>query len=122
MALGNPIQLRLSLEKQLMYEAEASGRNMPLATYLRERLEAGDDVLDELSALRRAVERVTAAITAATLNDGGQASRDMSVQLEMLLLLRTLTNPQKVQIVHSELRRLGFDIWDGNKEINNESR
>ena len=44
MKLGNPINIRLSLETEAMYEAEASARNLPLRTYLRQKLEEGDDI------------------------------------------------------------------------------
>jgi hypothetical protein len=35
------------------------------------------------------------------------------VELETLLLLRALANPQKQQMVQGELARLGFSHWDG---------
>jgi hypothetical protein len=114
MALGHPIQLRLSAEKQLLYETEAANRNLPLVTYLRERLEKGDALLEEISALRQAVFRATENISGAQSNgDTPTESINLSVQIETLLLLRSLANPQKLQIIHGELKRLGLDAWDG---------
>ena len=52
MALGPPVQLRLEPEKQLIYEAEAAGRGLPLVSYLRRRLEAGDTMQGELVGYR----------------------------------------------------------------------
>lgn len=40
-------------------------------------------------------------------------STNLSIQIETLLLLRSLANPQKLQIIHGELKRLGLKAWDG---------
>lgn len=111
MALGNPVNVRLSVEKQLQYEAEAAGQGVPLGTYLRQRLEAADDVLHELATLRRAVERVATAAQPAV--PSAPTSAEFGVQLEMLLLLRQIAQAQKTQIAQQELKRLGIEVWDG---------
>ena len=114
MALGRPIQLRLTAEKHILYEAEAANRNLPLGTYLRERLDSGDHLLEEISALRQAVSMATKNISAAQSSDVTPApSTNPSIQIETLLLLRSLANPQKLQIIHGELKRLGLKVWDG---------
>ena len=53
MSLGHPIQLRVTLEKQYFYQEEAAKLGKPLATYLRERLDASDDTLSAISSLQR---------------------------------------------------------------------
>ena len=55
MALGDPIKLRLNPDRQHQYEDEAALRGLPLATYLRQRLEQGDQVSEQLAELRRLI-------------------------------------------------------------------
>jgi len=110
MTLGNPINIRLPIEQQLKYESQAIEHGLPLRTYLRQRLESGDNILTELSALRKAVEQTT------PFSDAGNDDSKTGIMLEILLLLRQIAQPQKVQIAQHELKRLGFDIWDGQKE------
>lgn len=43
MALGSPVQLRLSPYQRMIYEDEAAQQGKALATYLREPLEAQDN-------------------------------------------------------------------------------
>ena len=117
MALGHPIHLRLSAEKQHLYESEAASRNLPLVTYLRQRLENGDALLEEISALRRAVSMATKNISAAQSSEETPTpSTSLAIQIETLLLLRSMASPQKSQIIHGELKRLGLKVWDGDIE------
>jgi hypothetical protein len=51
----NSVSIRISAEKQLIYEAEATARNLPLRAYLRQRLEENDGILKEISGLREAI-------------------------------------------------------------------
>ncbi len=68
-ALGEPIKVRLSPEKHAHFEDEAAQLDKPLATYLRERLEAPDTVGAKVSELRREVVSLHQAV--ADLADGG---------------------------------------------------
>jgi len=52
MALGSPVQLRLSPDQRMIYEDEAALQGKPLTTYLRERLEAQDAEKARSEALR----------------------------------------------------------------------
>lgn len=115
MALGYPIQIRLNPEKKLLYEAEASRRNLPLGTYLRECLEKDNDLLEVISSLRRAISIVVESAQSQTINTTFSPI-DPSLQIELLLLLRSFVNPAKLQVVHGELKRLGFTIWNGDPE------
>ncbi|MVW78083.1 mobilization protein [Bordetella sp. 02P26C-1] len=109
MALGTPIHLRLSPAKQLAYEEEAARVNKPLATYLRERLETGDALIGEFTALRSEIR--------AGLVSGQHANVMITRQvndallLEMVLLLRELGGPERMKRTHAELNRQGVKAW-----------
>ena len=102
MPLINPTSIRLSAEKQHFYEAEAAAKNMPLRTYLRQRLEKEDIILEELIALRKFMKDDG--------SDEGQTS-STNVMLEILLLLRQIAQPKHVHLAHQELKRLGLEAW-----------
>jgi hypothetical protein len=104
MSLRNPINIRLSDEQLIRYENESAKLGIPLATYLRKQLEANENLLEEISALRREVSRAVAFI-----EESG--SGEIAAVLEILLLLRQMALPQKVQFAQAELKRLGFTIW-----------
>ena len=110
MTLEAPINVRLSAKQQRQYEAEASRLNMPLASYLRERLEANENIFEEIASLRRPVDRA-----ATTLENN---SDNEAIILEILFLLRQMVQPEKMRIAHNELTRLGYNVWRG-KENNN---
>lgn len=115
MALGDPIQVRLSPEKQALLEDEAARKGKKLATYLRERLEAEDDVHGELASLRRELASLhhtvedLAAAGPRPAEGGGQGVT--AIQIETLLLLRAVAGPDRMKTIRGELKRLGYDIW-----------
>lgn len=109
MALGHPIQLRLSPDRHLAYEEDAARQNKPLATYLRERLEASDDLRSELTVLRQDIADLRHAV-----EDRKQtASQDITQSLlaEILLMLRAIGGPDRTKTVRAELARLGYVLW-----------
>lgn len=109
MRLADSIPLRLTVEKREMYEAQAMAAEMPLSTFLRERLEREDALLEELQMLRRVFERVA---ERAPGNEKG-ASGDINtsaVLLEMLLILRQLGGA-KSGLAQKELERQGIEVW-----------
>lgn len=116
MALGHPVQVRLSLESRLRYEAEAAAIDKPLGTYLRDRLEAEDVVLDELRMLRRAVERATAAREkeAQGISSGNEMEGITSVLLEILLTVRQMAGA-KNDVAQKEVERNGYKAWSPKK-------
>lgn len=86
---------------------------LPLSTYLRNRLEREDAVLDELQMLRRAVERMADRAPGGV--QGGDGLQGMGgVLLEMLLTLRQLAGA-KNDMAQKEIARLGYDVWSANK-------
>lgn len=117
MALENPINIRLSREQQSRYATEAAKFGVPLATYLREQLEAKANLMEEISSLKQEVVSVIEFIDESKGRSGENGgSREINIMLEMLLLLRQIAQPQKVQFAQSELRRLGFTIWSSEGE------
>lgn len=123
MTLGYPIQVRLSPEKQTILEDEAARKGKKLATYLRERLEAEHDVYGELTSLRRelanlhhTVEDLLSAVEPRQAGGGGRSV--MAMQIETLLLLRSIAGPDRMKTIRGELKRLGYDVWtqDGKGE------
>ncbi len=52
MTLGDPIQLRLKIDKQLFYQDEAARLGRALSVYLRERLDASDETHEAIASLR----------------------------------------------------------------------
>ncbi len=115
MAFGDPINLRLSAAAEAEYTAEAARRTMPLRTLLRERLENGAGALVELRTLREEIEdlrRAVEARPAPAMSEASQADPVLvALQLEAVLLLRSLTGPDKVRSAHAEMRRRGVDPW-----------
>lgn len=113
MRLADAIPLRLTVEKRELYEAQAMAAELPLSTYLRNRLEREDAVLDELQMLRRAVERMADRAPGET--QGGDGLQGMGgVLLEMLLTLRQLAGA-KNDLAQKEIARLGYDVWSADK-------
>lgn len=111
--MAKVIPIRFSDEEHARYEtmaAEAFPKPLPLSTYLKRRLAAGDDMGDAITMLGRAIDDLGR-------RDAGQSRADASpadtskMLLEILLLLRTVTSPQNLRNVHSELQRLGIGAW-----------
>ncbi len=124
MALGRPIQIRLNAEKQVLYEDAAEREGKPLGVYIRERLEVDDALREEIAALRNEVGGEVAALRRdiagvqhriekqdANGEAEGEAAADTAVLIELLLLLRANTAPDKMSMIHAELHRLGLDVW-----------
>jgi hypothetical protein len=109
MRLADAIQLRLTVEKRELYEAQAMAAELPLSTYLRNRLESEDAVLDELQMLRRAVERMTDQAPGESQHSNGLQGMD-GVLLEMLLTLRQLAGA-KNDLAQKEIARQGYEVW-----------
>lgn len=118
MALGPPVQLRLEPEKQLIYEAEAAARGLPLVGYLRQRLEERDTMHSELSTLQNQVLGLRQLVERLVDRQGdaptpASASAHAPILAELVLLLRGLSKPANMQVVHAEMKRLGIPVWSG---------
>lgn len=115
MRLADPIPVRLSVENKAFYESLAAAEGKPLGTYLRERLEREDVLLEEMAALRRAVERATGGIKDEPERETGIAP-PLGMLVELLLLTRASIAPGKMQMVQKEVERLGLDVWHSEQE------
>jgi hypothetical protein len=103
------VAIRLDYATWERYSAEATAKHLGLSTYLRQRLEEQDRVLAELASLRQSMEDLAAPASSGT--SGGGATP--GVALETLLLCRAMAQPQRVDMVQSEVRRVGLDVWEG---------
>ncbi len=86
------ITIRISNEERLLYEAEAAYRKQSLSAYLRERLGKRENPLGNVTQ---------------------PSSHEQGVLLEILLLLRYLSSPEKMLLVQKELNRLNIPLWQG---------
>jgi hypothetical protein len=102
--MAAPVSLRLSDEKWRMYSDQAQAAGMGLSTYLKRRLEHGDEIAEQLASIRRVIQ-ATAAASPAEAPDG--------LLIEILLLMRSVVGDAKLNVVHSELRRQNLPIWTG---------
>lgn len=105
MNLGDPIQLRLKIDKQLFYQDEAARLGRALSVYLRERLEASDETHEAIASLR--CEVASLRVFLEDLRTPKSTHNDATL-LEMLLLLRQICRPEHVKIAQGELNRLGL--------------
>jgi len=96
MNLTEPITIRLSTEKRFLYESEAASRNQSLRTYLRERLEQSESLSHQPS---------TSPVSSSPHEQG--------ILLEILLILRYLVTPEKLNLVRRDLKRLNIPTWQG---------
>ena len=108
MSLSNPIQIRLHTEQHLRYEAAAARLGKPLATYLRECLEACENdhsvasLKREFLVLRHMLEDLADKPASVAVESNGNP-----LIMEIVLLLRQLARPEHVRIAQGELKRLG---------------
>jgi hypothetical protein len=94
MPLTDLITIRLPAEKRFWCEKEAAHQGKSLSAYLRERLEKSEASSHNLSG------------SLPTLS-----SHDQGVLLEILLLLRSGSSPEKMRMVQNELKRLNIPVW-----------
>ena len=119
MTLGTPIHLRLRPEIQLVYEELAALERKPLSTYLRERLEAEDTRRAELDSLRQELRVSMAAIIDAVERSDRQEQHapdsghqlSHTLLLEIVLLLREISGPERMRRTNAELARQGVKAW-----------
>ncbi|EMM4514106.1 hypothetical protein ACTZIH_25990 (plasmid) [Escherichia coli] len=123
MALGDPVKLRLSPQKQLIYEDEAARLGKPLSTYLRERLEEDDALRERFDGLRDEVRIGLSEIRNAIedreqtgSNQQSAGAMNTALLLEMVLLLRDLGGPDRSTRAQAEVKRQGFEKWTPTKD------
>lgn len=113
MSLGNPIQLRLMLDKQYLYQEEAAKLGKPLASYLRDRLDKSDETLEAIISLRREITNLRLMVEDITETKSNHHTTEENINptlFEILLLLRQLCRPEQLKIAQGELNRLGYEV------------
>lgn len=129
MALENLVRVRLSDSQAAIYAAEAEARGVKISTYLRDRLEEADARREELGGIRAALidlgdavdemrEEWAGARPATTAQVDAGPAIPTAVQIETLLLLRSIANPQKLTMVRAELERQGITPWTVSEDRN----
>lgn len=108
MGLSDPIKIRLNIGKKLTYENEAARGDKGLSTYLRERLEKEDVILDAIAKVRNELEDVRMLIDTQRAQGASNEGDSGPVMLEILYLLRTMAGPEKVNIIQNEIKRQGY--------------
>jgi predicted DNA-binding protein len=103
-----PVGVRLPSEAWQRYSAAARRLGLPLSTYLRQRLDDQDHLVDELAALRAELGRKATPLEPRA--DGAPAFAP-GLLVEMLLLLRMLAGPQKSTIAQKEVERREMASW-----------
>ncbi|ULU27853.1 hypothetical protein DYST_04820 [Dyella terrae] len=109
------VPIRFSDEVYARYEAmaaQAFPEPLPVSTYLKKRLAAGDNTAEAMMMLRQTVEDLADREAPASSPEASQADTS-NMLLEILLLLRSVAGLQHMRGVHSELKRIGVEVWQG---------
>jgi predicted DNA-binding protein len=111
------IHLRLGRSTWERYANAAAEICKPLSTYLRERLEREDKQLEELASIRRTLESFSSSLSPdpasrASLTSVNAASHQ-AIVLEILLICRSIAQPQRTEVAQGEVARLGLPVWRG---------
>lgn len=105
--MSRAVHFRVPEDQYRRYEAEAVAAGTPLSELLRRRLESADRIADEIAQLRLAVLDGESLQHTPPVFDSGPAA----VNLEALLLLRSLVAPSQLRGVHAEIERSGLRPW-----------
>lgn len=114
--LGPPTTVRFSEEFQLELMAAAGRKGVPVSELVRERLEFVGPLQEALEGLRQDIAfipRGQSAGPAQAPATAPEATPESAVQIETLMLLRSIAGPQRLREVHAELSRQGYRLWRG---------
>jgi hypothetical protein len=95
MSLTEVVAVRLPARERFLYEKEATYHGQSLGAYLRERLERSESLSSQLP---HTMPQPSAG--------------EQGILLEMLLLLRSISPPEKIHMVQCELKRLNIPVWE----------
>lgn len=112
---------RLPNDLHLELSAFAAARGVPLSQLMVERLEAASPLNPPANSLTAAQAARPTELLPPGYVRGLDASLPLRaggdlpacVLLEILLLLRQVSGPQKLSAVHGELERQGYGVWVG---------
>lgn len=108
------IKVNLDPQKKVLYETQAVQQNKSLSQYLRDRLDNTQDIEQQLFSLKAMIQELNQKVGSSSTPT---ATSDVTFLLyEVILLLRTIANPGKCRMVHSELERQEIPVWDGMPE------
>jgi hypothetical protein len=114
--MASPVAMRLSEENWRFYSEQAQAEGIGLSTYLKRRLERGDQIIEQIAALRRELESQRPEQTGPEQNGpSAPAPLPDGMMIEILLLLRSVVGEAKINLVHGELKRQQLPIWRGEK-------
>lgn len=105
--MSKPVPIRFSETELGRYIKEAG--DTPLSTYLRKKIQATDLLIDELKELKHLVQNQS---LLAKSNNNYDESDSFSVLVELVLLLRAVSTPEKREAVHAEMNRLGIPVFE----------
>lgn len=112
--MNKVIPIRLSHAKFSEYASLAAAADTPLSTYLRRRLEEGDDTAAEISRLRTAIADALEELVEKSGHRAEQVTvptqLNESVLVELLMLVRCIAGPSHRRVVAGEMERLGFSL------------
>jgi hypothetical protein len=94
------LTIRLSNEERLLYEAEAAYRKQNLSAYLRELLQNSRE-----ASFKEPKDTKE--------NTSLSSPHEQGILLEILLILRYLVTPEKLNLVRKDLKRLNIPTWQG---------
>lgn len=98
--LNEIVKVRLTSRQRFRYEQAAAHEGISLSEYIRKQLNAADNVVDELRALRALLIANSAQHTQQKL---------LASVTETTLLLRSLSEPRTIRSIHSALSDLGLE-------------
>jgi hypothetical protein len=121
MALSDSIKVRLREGQALVYAAQAEQRGVGIAAYIRDRLDQADRIDEELASIRAAMIDMGETIdelrdqlverSVAPVQDRQATGELNATQVESLLLLRAISDPQTRNMVSAEVERQGLKLF-----------
>lgn len=115
------ITIPVSEDQREMLVQLAEQQGQSLAAFCRDRIMARENMAEEFGALQSTLlaaigesHRAAASAPAPAASSEAKATApdgQLAVVVEVLLLMRSMAQPTKVQAVHGELKRLGLEPY-----------
>lgn len=115
------ITIPVSEDQREMLVQLAEQQGQSLAAFCRDRIMARENMAEEFAALQSTLlaaigesHRAAASAPAPAASSEAKATApdgQLAVVVEVLLLMRSMAQPTKVQAVHGELKRLGLEPY-----------
>lgn len=116
-----PATIRLTPEKHHELSAIAFARGITLAELLRERLDLADPIFGALANLQQEVSLIPKGAAKVGLQHSAPAKGDPAsdavkthaILIEILLLMRAVAGPDRLNRARAEMARQGLQFWTG---------